>query len=82
LSPEENGDLRVLSPVSEWIMNLLTYSSIAFKLKKKLKTQENLGINQLSPEDTGQRWKLADSFEFSQYDNQDKETKKNKDYTR
>lgn len=67
--PEENEDLRVLSTVSEWIMNLLTYTSTAFNLKKKIKRQENLGINQPSPEDTGQRWKLADFFELSQCDN-------------
>lgn len=66
--PEENEDLRVLSPVSQWIMNWLTYTSTAFNLKKKIKRQENLGINQPSPEDTEQRWKLADFFEFSHCD--------------
>lgn len=69
-SPKGNEDLKVLSPVSEWIMNRLTYASTAFNLKKKkLKRQKNLGINQPSPEGTGQRWKLSDFFEFSQCDN-------------
>lgn len=49
-SPKENEDLKVLSPVSEWIMNRLTYTSTAFNLKKKkIKEAEELGNKSAFP---------------------------------